>query len=654
MSGENTPIRIAVIGAGPKGTLVIERLTVNAPHLVGETPVEILAFDPHPPGGGRIWRTDQSPLLTTGMPAGTKTTFVDASVSGAHVNDGPSILEWAKLVTDGEIDLPEADDEVRADLAGLKAEKNPSRRAVGMYYAWAWQRVVDTAPPQVSVQYFPTTVTSVAGGPGEPQSVFVEGATEPIVVDAVVYAIGHTESEPDGDAAPLLAHAQQHGLHYLYPTLFIDQDFGAVAAGAEIAIRGMNLTFFDLMILFTEGRGGRFETSEGESLRYVPSGQEPHLLVGSRRGVPFHVKPNPKASPVTDFDGPRYISEAFLDELALSGDVVCFMRDLWPRILGDLQYSWYAELFALYPDRVTASWDEFSRRFDEVRADEKALVALVAECVPAESDRIDLDEHRGPLHGRSFETADDLQRFVIDYLNRDLANRAYATHGPHLAYARCQTTIFRLLLRYDVALNWDRDSRVLEYGGWWREFFNWTAGGPYGLRQRQLVALAEAGIVRFVGAGMAVGTDPAGRFTVTSDSTDAEYPATGLIEARIPRVSASDSRNGVLREMVETGVAVEVVGQRAGRRVNTGALYVDREFRLVGADQQPHYRRFASGPFADVLGGASARKGENSAALLFADQLARALLNSAVSADAGTHIDRPQASVVTSTEERVR
>ena len=45
------------------------------------------------------------------------------------------------------------------------------------------------------------------------------------------------------------------------------------------------------MVLLTEGRGGRFRDATGDRLVYEPSGAEPHLLVGSRRGVPYHAKP---------------------------------------------------------------------------------------------------------------------------------------------------------------------------------------------------------------------------------------------------------------------------------------------------------------------------------------------------------------------------
>jgi hypothetical protein len=57
-----------------------------------------------------------------------------------------------------------------------------------------------------------------------------------------------------------------------------------VRPGENVLVRGFGLAFIDLMLLLTEGRGGRFEEQPGGGLRYQPSGAEPVLHVGSRRG----------------------------------------------------------------------------------------------------------------------------------------------------------------------------------------------------------------------------------------------------------------------------------------------------------------------------------------------------------------------------------
>ncbi len=52
----------------------------------------------------------------------------------------------------------------------------------------------------------------------------------------------------------------------------------------------MGLAFVDLLVLLMEGRGGRFEDTPDGGLAYLPSGAEPRIWAGSRRGVPYHSK----------------------------------------------------------------------------------------------------------------------------------------------------------------------------------------------------------------------------------------------------------------------------------------------------------------------------------------------------------------------------
>ncbi|WP_278255872.1 hypothetical protein [Nocardioides convexus] len=54
-------------------------------------------------------------------------------------------------------------------------------------------------------------------------------------------------------------------------------------------MRGLGLTFYDSLALLTEGRGGRY-VDDGTALRYLPSGNEPLIVAGSRSGVPLRAR----------------------------------------------------------------------------------------------------------------------------------------------------------------------------------------------------------------------------------------------------------------------------------------------------------------------------------------------------------------------------
>ena len=146
-----------------------------------------------------------------------------------------------------------------------------------------------TGPAGVTLHLHRTRATAIDDEPDGSQIVTLDG--EPaLVADVVVLALGHLDVDPTGPEAELAAFAADHGLFYLPPEYSADVDLSAVPAGADVVVRGMGLAFIDLMILLTEGRGGTFTTDAGGRLAYHPSGAEPRLHVGSRRGVPYHAK----------------------------------------------------------------------------------------------------------------------------------------------------------------------------------------------------------------------------------------------------------------------------------------------------------------------------------------------------------------------------
>ena len=96
MADRAQPTVVAIIGAGPRGIGLVERLAENHAEFGGELHIRLI--DPHPAGPGRIWRFDQSPLLKLNSLAEDVTLFTDSSstIEGPIV-PGPSLAEWARL-----------------------------------------------------------------------------------------------------------------------------------------------------------------------------------------------------------------------------------------------------------------------------------------------------------------------------------------------------------------------------------------------------------------------------------------------------------------------------------------------------------------------------------------------------------------------------
>ncbi|MFE2963510.1 FAD/NAD(P)-binding protein [Streptomyces sp. NPDC059340] len=544
---------LVIVGAGPRGTGLIERIAANAPELYAGSGIEgldIHLVDPHPPGAGRIWREAQSPLLWMNSHAEDVTMFTDETVAMAGpVRPGPTLHEWAAV-----------DGRTFAD-----------RQLQGAYLSWVHEQAVAALPPDVTVHHHPCRALRVNGPREGRQQVWLEGRPRPLLADLVVLALGHLDAELDEEQRELAAYARAHDLVHLPPDFTADSDLSSLAPGEPVLVRGFGLAFVDLMVLLTEGRGGRYD---GDT--YVPSGQEPVLYVGSRRGVPYHSKIG------YDWTGerpplPRFFGPAEVDAVLARPDGFDFRRDVWPLIEKELGFAHYHRLFGVHPERTSIAWTDFEEKYAAGEAAERE--ALVASAVPDPADRLDLAALDRPLDGVRYASEEEFQEGLRAYIEGDLSRRHDPGNSPDLAVFLGLLSVYGQLIRLG------------DVGPWWHGFFSYLASGPPGPRLRQMLALSRAGVVRFVGADMAVVAED-GVFRASSATVPgATVEARALVEARLPEPTVGRALDPLLRELHDDG-AVETP---------EGLLRVDRtDGRILDRAGQPHPRRFALGPYTDV------------------------------------------------------
>lgn len=559
-TGRNTSV--VIVGAGPRGTGFLERLAANLPELYGDRPLDIHLVDPHPAGGGRIWRTEQSPLLWMNSQAEDVTMFTDETVDiEGPVRPGPTLAEWA----------------------GLDGRTFPSRPQQGAYLRWVYEGARAALPASVVVREHRTRAVRVSGPREGRQRVWLEGRAVPLLADLVVLTLGHLDAEPDVEQRELADFAKRHGLLHLPPDFTADTDLSALPAGEPVLVRGFGLAFVDLMVLLTEGRGGRYE---GET--YVPSGREPVLYVGSRRGVPYHSKIGytleGERPPL-----PRFFGPAQVDELLKRPGPLDFRRDVWPLVDKELGWAHYHRLFTAHPERTTAAWSAFEEKYAAAPPGGAELDALVASAVPDPADRFDPDALDHPLDGVRFDSSDALQDGLRRHIADDLARRHDPEHSPDLAVFTALLSVYGQLVR----LGDTGDPRH-----WWHGFFSFLASGPPGPRLRQMLALSRAGIVRFLGAGTTVEADEErGVFRAHSVSVPGEWTeARALVEARLPDPTLEHTGSPLLRALHEDGA----------RATAAGLLAVDPvDGRILERGGRPHPRRFALGPHTTARAGAA-------------------------------------------------
>lgn len=627
--GSNTlagdPHAIAIVGAGPRGTSVLERLCASAPELAPGTRLTVHLVDPSPPGAGRVWRTAQPGELLMNTVASQVTLFTDESVEcDGPIRTGPSLYEWA---TTGD-DVP---------APSLGPDDYPSRALYGRYLEWVFAEVVRTAPDTVTVRPHPARAIGLEEAADGAQTLALDDGTHLDGLRAVVLAQGHLPRTPDETERRLGAHAARYGLRYYPPANPADVDLSPIAPGEPVLLRGLGLNFFDHMALLTEGRGGSFsrapEAAVTDGLVYHPSGREPRLFAGSRRGIPYHARGD-NAKGAHGRHTPLLLTPDVLEgfrKRAESGDPPDFLAEVWPLVAKEAETVYYE---ALLSRQGLGAPPHFRRHFlaTSPGSAEEAGV-LLAFGIPA-TGRWCWETISQPHREQKFTTRDAFRRWLLTYARADAA---HARLGNVAGPVKAALDVLRDL-RNEVRQIVDHGglsgvSRRAHLDRWYTPLNAFLSIGPPRRRIEEMAALIEAGVLEILGPGLDVTSKtpdgPSGRSGFAARSTLIPGPpvvARTLIEARLPEPDLRRTADPLLSGLLHSG-------QCRPHRVEgyeTGGLDVTpAPFRIVDAQGRPHPRRFAVGvPTEGVhwVTAAGARPGVNSVTLCDTDAVARAAL----------------------------
>ncbi|MFD3698137.1 FAD/NAD(P)-binding protein [Streptomyces sp. NPDC058646] len=631
----HSSVEICVIGAGPRGLSVVERLTANERRTPSHDSVAIHVVDPSVPGAGQVWRSSQSRHLLMNTVACQITVYTDESCTiDGPVEPGPSLYEWAKsLSVLGQ--FGDYDEGTLAEAAVLGPDTYPTRAFYGAYLGECFQRVVVGAPQHVTIHVHASRAVALAdtqGMPGGPQGVRLEDGTRLNDLDAIILAQGHVPARLTPREARTASLARIHYLTYLTPGNPADVDLARVRPGQSVLLRGLGLNFFDYMSLFSHGRGGSFLRGEDGKLTYHPSGQEPRLYAFSRRGIPYHARGDNEKGAYGRYY-PKLLTPDYIEglrERAGDGDPVTFNADLWPYISREVESVYYGALLAANGRQEER--EAFTERYlalDEA-ADRAALVARYG--IPEEQ-YWSWEKLSVPYGDTEFADRDAYQKWLIEYLAADVvAAREGNVTGP----VKSALDVMRDL-RNEIRLavdhgGLDGDSHRDDLEGWYTPLNGFLSIGPPATRIEEMIALIEAGILTVTGPGTQVRIDPETQ-TYQAASTTVPGPvikAQVLIEARLPEPDLRRTADPLLQHLLDTDQAKPFVVTGGQGGYQTGGLAVtERPYRLLDARGTAHPRRFAYGvPTESVhwVTAAGIRPGVDSVTLGDSDAIARAVL----------------------------
>jgi hypothetical protein len=588
---QEPPATVVFVGGGPRTVGLLERFAASAAELLGERDVHIHVVDPYPVGGGRIWRREQSRLLWMNSMTSDVTIFTDESVEcEGPIAPGPDLAAW--VAGEGSVILE------KAGLEPPGPMDFPPRLVQAEYLAWVWERVVRELPATVTT-HRDRAVRLTA----DRRVVLASGAE--IAADAVVLALGYLDRLPTASEAAWAARAADAGLIYIPPGYTADVDLNGLSPQTPVIVRGFGQAFIDLMVLLTEGRGGWYDECDG-LLTYHPSGDEPILYVGSRRGVPYHAKLGYTVA------GTKPVPTRYLTKEALGNGALDFDRDIAPLIDKELAYAHYRQLFTAHPDRVRWSWEDFAEVLDAwvpatagVAEPDAVFRAAVAAAVPDPADRFVRSDIDRPLAGRFFADRERFEQFLTLLIENDLLRRANPEHSADLAVFNALLTIYSVLSRAITDGQLSDEDRVRKVEGEWHGFFSFVASGPPPRRLEELLALHRAGIVRFAGPDLEVAIDN-DRFVARSPGVAGEICARAFVEARLPRPDVLAASDPLLRGLLDSGeLAADELFAADGTSLGGGQLKADSRSRAVRADGSVHSALFLLGPSVSGSAGSS-------------------------------------------------
>lgn len=576
-------MQVAIIGAGPRGLAVAERLINLAED---DTKLDIQIFDPYAIGG-RVWdpfiSQNQQFLMNTVIDQ--ITLFNDDSIeNGGKPLPGPNLRQWlAGQAATFLAAHPEFDSFYQQEVARLKQPGDfASRGMMGVYAAWFFEWLTQRVRQNQTLTFTQQAVTQVTPIGQKFQLTLADGMQ--ILSDQVVMALGHSDDYLSEEEAGFKTFAAENQLKYVAPMHPAEADLSAFDENDTIIVRGLGLSFFDYLSALTVGKGGQFVRNAAGELDYIPSGHEPHVIAGSRGGFPLHAR-GVNEKDTSELYVPKFFTLPALDALRAAGGGHLQYDDFEKLVVKELTYKYILNQLAIMPNRLPYDQAEALRQAlltsDDLTATAKAFGL---DDIPV----FDIDLIRNPA--RDLDAAVDYATWFKTYLRADIADAKLGNkHAPFAGTFDIMRDI-RDRIRYVIEHEYfDAD----EYEKFLRQFKPFDVSvsvGPPLERIEQLLALIEAGIFEVTAPQIHVDTE--GQQFVARDVRQQEFRGNALIEARLGATDIAISRNPVIENLRQQGLLVQPTRTRAdGSTYQLGAATFDRQtFEVIdqNGNKVPH------------------------------------------------------------------
>ncbi|MFI4931633.1 MAG: FAD/NAD(P)-binding protein [Burkholderiales bacterium] len=558
--------RIAIVGMGPRGLTVLERLVANERvHRSGT--LDIYIFDPNPPGVG-CHDPDQAGHLLVNTVAGQITQFSDSTLRNAGpILEGPSFHEWL------------AAENLRK---GTGNQTSPdayySRAAFGRYLHWCYHYLVALAPSNLNITLFRNEVLGIDR---VDESWILRTSAGSIWTDFVVLATGHTKA------------AARSRLPMSAGTLVIDDPYpireqlACVSPGMTVGLEGLGLTSMDLISELTVGRGGRFHVDDSGRYTYSASGREPHLVAYSRSGLPLTARGRNQKGVSTQYRA-QFLKLDVVRAMRAQRKLD-FRSDILPLLWADMQYAYYEAYARLKRDTLLSVLllNQFMATDSAAQRDE-----MVRQYIP-EEDRLDWESLVDPVPAQALSSGPAFDAWLRGHIEADLIEAASGNVDSPIKAACDVVRDLRDNLRAAIDF-----AGLSEPSHCWLmtefvPFMNRIAVGPPASRMAELLALVDAGVADIgFGPGARCVRSTEGRWKIVSTHWPERQKSVDVhIRGRVSIHSPADDSSSLLRGLLSDGHARLFTNGH----FHPGGIEVDRNFNVVSASGAPTANLWALG-----------------------------------------------------------
>ncbi|MDR2997945.1 MAG: FAD/NAD(P)-binding protein [Microbacterium sp.] len=557
-------VDVVIVGGGPRAVATVERLDARG-RAADAAPLTVVVIDAVEVGAGATWRTDQTAQFLNNTTSDATTIHPDATTPmDGPPGDGPTFVEWAREVSArGAHEVAWAAGEAQRITPG----SFPSRRLQGVYYNDQLARAAERGGVRL------TRVLGLAvdlEADGDARIVRLSDGRE-LRAGAVVLAQGMVQAEASASVRAFAGDAARLGLLYIDPGMPAEKPWHLVPAGEPVIAQGLGANFFDVVAELTAGRGGRFEPVVGDPrgrLRYLPSGAEPVVHAASGRGVPYRSKGDLGDAPATIYT-PSIATAEWFDRLqAEPARSVDFGAEVWPTVAAELGFARLQAVESRHPGAVLGGLDAardgliLAAAADAASAGERAWAAAVphtdaalAALVADPGLRFRIEELRRPTLGRAMRPG-EWDAYVSRLVEDELDSLADPGRSPRQAVNLAMGALRGRASRLAVQGVLTARSQVRDIQGWFNADGLFLASGPPASRVREVLALIEARVVRLIGPETWITVDEeSGAFRARSAITGRDVSARSLIETRMSKGKVPNTRDPLLRALLNRGDA---------------------------------------------------------------------------------------------------